>query len=231
MAESLTAFAWRESPTESQASAFHSCRFREHGLPRGHPNGNTMRSHRPCGETMTTATLADLNAALPHVLAAPKTDAPISTLCLRPGFGERVFPGRITMTRAEGIPGERWATLPWLKLADGAPDPRIQVSILPSRVMDLVWLDRSQPHPGDPIVADLEMTEANLPVGTLIRAGTAVLRVSNVPNNGCVKWKARYGADAMSWITADLSLRLRGVLCSVEVDGEVALADRLQVLR
>jgi hypothetical protein len=177
-------------------------------------------------------TAAELAAALPHVLAAPKTDAPIATLCLRPGFGERNFPDRITMTRTGGIPGERWSTLPWLKLPDGSPDPRIQVSILPTRVMDLVWQDREGiPHPGDPIVADLDMTEANLPGGTLIRAGTAILRVSDVPNNGCVKWKVRYGADALAWIVADPTLRLRGVLCSVEQDGEVTVNDRLQVLR
>lgn len=176
-------------------------------------------------------TAAELSAAMPHVLAAPKTDAPITSLCLRPAFGERAFPDRIVMTRAQGIPGERWATLPWSKLPDGSPDPRIQVSLLPSRVMDLVWQDKSVPHPGDPIVADLDMSFANLPIGTRILAGTAVLRVSDLPNNGCAKWKVRYGADAMAWVVADPSLRLRGVLCSVETDGEVTLSDRLQVLR
>jgi hypothetical protein len=176
-------------------------------------------------------TAAEIAAAMPHVLAAPKTDAPITSLCLRPAFGERAFPDRIVMTRAQGIPGERWATLPWSKLPDGSPDPRIQVSLLPSRVMDLVWQDKSVPHPGDPIVADLDMSFANLPVGTRIQAGTAVLRVSDLPNNGCAKWKVRYGADAMAWVVADPSLRLRGVLCSVETDGEVTLSDRLHVLR
>ena len=51
------------------------------------------------------ATAADLAAALPHILAAPKTEAPIASLCLRPGYGERSFPDRIRMTRAQGIPG------------------------------------------------------------------------------------------------------------------------------
>lgn len=175
--------------------------------------------------------LAELQDALPHVLAAPKTDAPIRGLCLRPALGQRAFPERITMTKAQGIPGERWMTTPWMRLADGSPDPRIQVSILQSRVMDLVWRDRSQPHPGDPIVADMEMSAANLPVGTLIQAGTAVLRVSDVWNDSCAKWKVRYGTDAYTWVRASPSLRLRGILCSVEVDGEVGLADRLQVLR
>jgi hypothetical protein len=179
-------------------------------------------------------TMAELMAALPHIAAAPKTDAPIHSLCLRPGYGQRSFPAQITMTRTQGIPGERWATAPWLKLPDGSPDPRIQVSILPVRVMDLVWRDREgTPHPGDPIVADLDCSLANLPAGSLIHAGTAVLRVSDHFNEACAKWKVRYGADARAFIDAPghPGLRLRGILCSVEADGEVALTDRLQVIR
>jgi len=179
-------------------------------------------------------TAAELAAALPQVLAAPRTDAPIATLCFRPGFNQRRFPDRLRLTRAAGVPGERWLTNPWLKLPDGSPDPRIQVSILPRRVMDLVWRDReATPHPGDTIVADLDCSEADLPAGTLIRAGTAVVRVSDVFNEACIKWKARYGQAAKDWITAPghPALRLRGVLCAVVEDGEVRLSDRLVVLR
>ena len=173
-------------------------------------------------------TLDTLMAALPFVLAAPKTDAPIHSLCFRPGFNKREFPHSLTLTQEQGVPGERWLTAPWLKLADGRPDPRIQVSILPMRVMNLVWRDRDgTPHPGDTIVADLDTSEANLPEGTLLQAGTALLRVSSVFNDGCVKWKARYGAEAKDWITrpGHPELRLRGILCSVERDGTVDLSD------
>lgn len=180
------------------------------------------------------ATEAELTAALPHVLAAPKTDAPIDSLCFRPGYNLRQFPDQLTLTRAEGVPGERWLAAPWLTLPDGAPDPRIHVSILPTRVLDLVWRDRTgTPHPGDTIVADLDCSEANLPEGTLIRAGTAVLRASSEFNDGCVKWKARYGSAAKDWIVAPghPTLRLRGVLCEVVEDGIVTLTDRLVVIR
>lgn len=180
------------------------------------------------------ATADDLRAALPHILAAPKTDAAIAMLCFRPGFGLRTFPDRLSMTRSGGILGERWLIHPWLRLADGSPDPRIQVSILPARVLDLVWRDRiGTVHPGDPIVADLDMSHDNLPAGTLLQAGSAVLRVSDEPNDGCVKWKARYGAAAMDWIVAPehAAYRLRGVLCSIEQDGVVGVADRIIVLR
>ncbi len=176
----------------------------------------------------------ELSAALPHVLAAPRTDAPVTLLCFRPAPGQRQFPQTLRLTRAAGVPGDRWLTSPWLRLADGSPDPRIQVSILPTRVLNLVWRNRDDtPHPGDPIVADLDCSEDNLPDGTLIRAGTAALRVSDEFNDGCVKWKARYGQAAKDWITAPghPTLRLRGILCAVEQDGEVAIGDRLQVMR
>lgn len=176
--------------------------------------------------------LSLLNAALPQVISAPKTDAPISCLCLRPERGMRAFPDSLTLSVTQGVIGDRWLTTAWLTLPDGSPDPRIQVSILPQRVLDLVWTDReSTPHPGDQIVADLDMSEENLPIGTLIRAGSAVLRVSDEPNYGCVKWKVRYGADALSFVESHPALRLRGVLCSIEQDGIVTLQDRLQVLR
>lgn len=177
-------------------------------------------------------TAEELAAALSHVLSAPKDRTVIDHLTFRPGYNLRQHPDSLTLTCDSGVPGERWLTAPWLRLADGRPDPDIQVSILPLRVLDLVWQDRSQPHPGDTIVADLDCSVANLPPGTVLQAGTARLRVSGVFNDGCVKWKARYGAAAKDWITAPghPELRLRGVLCAVVEDGEVGRNDALQVL-
>ena len=123
--------------------------------------------------------------------------------------------------------------MPWLTLPDGSPDPRIQVPILPKRVMDAVWLDRENTvHRGDTITCDLDMTHADLPVNSLLQVGTAVLGVSDESNDGCVKWKMRYGKPAKDWITAPghPPLRLRGILCSAEQDGEVRLGDRIRKL-
>ncbi len=178
-------------------------------------------------------TREELDAAIPHIMAAPRDRARIGWLCFRPGYNQRLFPDRITLTRARGIPGERWETSPWLRDLDGRGHPGIQVSILQERVLDLVWRDREAvPHPGDTFAVDMDLSEANLPAGQLLRAGSAVLRVSDVFNDGCVKWKARYGAAAKDWITAPghPPLRLRGVLCSIEADGEIVTGDWLEKL-
>jgi hypothetical protein len=177
-------------------------------------------------------TSAELTAALPGVLSAPKTGSAVELLCFRPGFGERRFVDQLTLTRRHGIPGERWGTAPWLKLADGSGHPGIQVSILPRRVLDLIWRNRdSVVYPGDTFVCDLDMTEANLPAGQLLAVGTAVLRVSEVWNDACAKWKVRHGEAAFDWVRAHPQLRLRGVLCSIEQDGVVRLGDAVEVLR
>lgn len=176
---------------------------------------------------------AALAAALPHVLAAPGTDGPVRLLCLRPRHNQRSFPDRLTLTRAAGVAGDCEADSPWLTLPDGSPDPQTQVSILPARVLDLVWPGREPTnYPGDNIAADLDLGHANLPPGALLRAGTAILRVSAEPNDGCAKWKVRCGAAAYDWVRAraHLPYRLRGLFCSVEQDGIVALGDRLSPL-
>jgi hypothetical protein len=179
-------------------------------------------------------TADELSAALPGVLQAPKTGSVVEHLCVRPGYGERRFVDSLTVTRGHGIPGERWGIAPWLKLPDGSGHPGIQVSILPRRVLDLVWRDReTQLHPGDTFVCDLDTSEANLPEGQLLAVGSAILRVSEVFNDGCAKWKVRYGEAAYNWVRAPehQHLRLRGVLCSVETDGVIRLGDILRVLR
>lgn len=172
-----------------------------------------------------------LDQALSDILAAPKDGAAISRLCLRPGRGRRNFVDQIQLTQIDGIPGERWKREPWMRTPDGAPHAGIQVCILPTRILDLVWQAGSDdPHPGDTFTADMNMSEANLPEGQLLSVGTAVLRVSEVFNNGCAKWKGRYGADALDWVRApeNQPLRLRGLLCSIERDGMIRTGDVLQ---
>jgi len=183
---------------------------------------------------MTHITTAELEAALPYIMEAPKDSGPIETLCYRPDFGERVFPDKLNMSGENGVSGDRWKENPWLRLEDGSPDPRIQVCILGKRMLDLVWIDRDgTPYTGDTIIADLDFSEENLPEGTLLQVGTARLRVSDVFNDACVKWKARYGVESVRWINrADIKpLRLRGVLCEIVKDGEVTLDDKLVKLR
>ena len=171
---------------------------------------------------------ATLDAAVPDILAAPQSKAAIDILCFRPDYGQRTFPDQIKVRRDVGIVGERWLKAPCMKLPDGSPDASIQISILATRVYEAVVVDKhTMLHPGDTIISDLDCSEQNMPAGTLLRVGTAVLQVSGVFNTACVKWKARYGKPAYDWVNAaqNRPLRLRGLLCRVSQDGVIGQRD------
>jgi hypothetical protein len=178
-------------------------------------------------------TAAELDAALPAILAAPRDTGVVRLLCARPKPNARTFPQTLTLTRAMGVADDFEASRPWLTLPDGSPDPRAQVSIISWQVLNLVWRDRDRvPHPGDNVAADMNLTAENMPVGTLLAVGTSILRISDEPNNGCVKWKVRNGRAAYDWTMHPdhHALRLRGLFCSVEQDGELRLGDTLRQL-
>ncbi len=175
-------------------------------------------------------TRAELDAALSNVLAAPTNDAEITLLCRRPDRNQREFPDRLEMSMAGGVAGDYEMAKPWLVYEDGSPDPRNQVSILPHRVLELVWRDRENvAFPGDTIVADMNMTLDNLPIGTKLQIGSAAVEVSDIWNEGCAKWKVRMGRDAYDWTSAPEHepLRLRGIYCRIIADGEVRMDDRI----
>lgn len=180
---------------------------------------------------MTFKTIEELNLSLPHIKDAPKDNGEIFKLCYRPTFRERVFVDYLSLSVEDGVIGDRWKQFAWLKLPDGEPDPRIQVCIIPKRILDCVWQEGDDViYPGDTMVVDMDMSEENLPAGAQIRVGEAIIEVSDYFNDACTKWTARYGKPSREWINLpeNLPLRLRGILCKIVKDGEVKITDRLE---
>lgn len=182
---------------------------------------------------LTFKTIEELNPSVPYIMDAPKENGEISKLCYRPGFGERVFVDLLSLSTEEGVIGDRWKEYTWLKLPDGGPDPRNQVCIIPKRTLDCFWKEGDEViYPGDTMVVDMDMSEQNLPTGTQLQVGTAIIEVSDFFNDACTKWAARHGKQSRQWINAPehIPLRLRGVFCSIVKDGEVKITDRLKKL-
>ncbi len=85
---------------------------------------------------------------------------------------------------------------------------------------------------GDNLLVDLDLSSSNLPCGTRLRLGGAVLEVTPEPHDGCIKFRQRLGGDALR-MTADRRFRemhLRGIYMRVIEDGEVAVGDYMEVL-
>jgi hypothetical protein len=166
-----------------------------------------------------------------YILSAPKDESSISLLCVRPEEGERVFPESVDFSVARGAIGDNWERGTWLTLDDGSPSPDVQVSILPKRIFDLVC--EGAIHPGDTVIADLDLSEKNLPIGQQLKLGEAIVEVGPEPNYGCDTWAHRYGNDALRFVAKKdhQPYRLRGVLCKIVKDGKVSVGDTISLTR
>jgi MOSC domain-containing protein YiiM len=131
----------------------------------------------------------------------------------------------VALTTESGIPGDSWGRRPGASLD-------AQLTVIQSDVAELIANGQPLPLFGDNLYLDLDLSSGNLPTGSRVRAGTVVLEVSPLPHNGCQKFNARFGNDALRFVSKkDLRHRnLRGIYMRVVEAGELAVGDRVEVL-
>ena len=118
-------------------------------------------------------------------------------------------------------------------MPDGSANPVAQVTLMNSRAAAAVAGEREQwALAGDQIYVDLDLSLLNLPAGSRIQIGSAVLEFSEAPHTGCAKFSARFGNDALRFVNSPLGreLRLRGANCRVVVGGTVRPGDTITKL-
>ncbi|MFN6120960.1 MAG: MOSC domain-containing protein [Actinomycetes bacterium] len=89
--------------------------------------------------------------------------------------------------------------------------------------------DDRVPLAGDQLFVDLDLSPENLPAGTHLRIGTAVIEVTAKPHTGCAKFTRRFGLAAHRWINGrdGKQQRLRGICAKVVVTGTIAAGDEI----
>ena len=166
--------------------------------------------------------------------SAPREVGTIEHLINRPEEGVHVPVESLTLDAAEGIIGDRWKSTAWLRLDDGAPDPRVQVSMTNTRVMQCFTGDAPSAvyGCGDNLYVDFCLTEEALPVGTHLQMGDAILELSDEVNDACGKFVQRYGAEAFRFIrdADNMPLRLRGVFLRIHRSGTIQVGDTITAM-
>jgi MOSC domain-containing protein YiiM len=112
----------------------------------------------------------------------------------------------------------------------GAPG---QLTLMNARAAAAVAGDRDRwPLAGDQLYVDLDLSVANLPPGTRLALGTALVEVTDQPHTGCAKFVQRFGLDAMRWVNSPegLELRLRGMNTRIVGPGRVRVGNRVKVV-
>jgi hypothetical protein len=170
----------------------------------------------------------DLDQHLDHVRSSPRDAAPLELIVARPAPGERKIVQEAILDEADGLVGDSWLARGSRSRPDGSANPAAQLTLMSTRVLAAIEPDRARwPLAGDQLHLDLDLSVENLPVGTTLTIGTAVLEVTDLPHTGCAQFSARFGADALRWIStpAGRAMRMRGMYVRVVTGGTVRVGD------
>jgi MOSC domain-containing protein YiiM len=177
------------------------------------------------GEEARFLALGDLERRLEALPASPTQMGAIALLVRSGPGGVRETPDRVWVTPEGGVPGHAWARAQ-------EPDPDAQLAVMQADVAGLIANGQPLPLFGDNLFLDLDLSTANLPPGSRVRAGAAILEVTPVPHNGCRKFRSRFGEAALRFVSRrDLRPRnLRGIYMRVIEAGEIGPGDSVEVL-
>jgi hypothetical protein len=174
-----------------------------------------------------------LEAGLPGVLASPADGGRVELIVRRPATGERETLAEGALDLTEGLVGDNWLVRGSTSMPDGSANPRAQLTVMNARVAALVAGGAERvPLAGDQLFVDLDLRAANLPPGTRLSIGGAVIEVSEVPHLGCQKFMARFGKDAHRFVSSkeNRALNLRGINAFVVKPGTVRTGDAVHKL-
>ncbi len=172
---------------------------------------------------------AQLLAGLDHVRAAPHDDGVVELIVTRPQRGQRVRHDQVELDLAVGVVGDMWSWRPSTDTVDRGAHPDRQVTLISARFATLVGGTEGRILTGDQLFVDLDLSHANLPAGTRLALGTAVIEITPAPHTGCAKFRHRFGPAASELVNTPLGLdlRLRGVNARVVSPGHLAVGDRV----
>ena len=177
--------------------------------------GNPLRYRR----------LEELEEGLDALPRGPWDRGRVELIVARTAGGRRERPERVRLEADAGIPEDAWGR-------QQEPHPERAITVMEFDVAELIANGQPLALFGDNLYLTLDLSTDNLPAGSRVRAGGAVLEVTAMPHNGCRKFRARFGADALQFVSkTELRHRnLRGIYMRTVEGGEIAPGDPVEVI-
>jgi MOSC domain-containing protein YiiM len=167
----------------------------------------------------------ELEARFSALPTSPRELGRVTLLLARDADSARTVPPRARLTPEGGMPGDRWALKQPL-------NPDAQLAVMEHGPARLIANGQPLTLFGDNLALDLDLSAEALPIGSRLQAGQALLEVTPKAHTGCSKYRDRFGAEALRYISAPerRHLRLRGLYLKVIEAGDVWVGAEVRVL-
>lgn len=182
---------------------------------------------------MDHARAEELEAGLDEIRRSPRDGGAVELIVGRPAEGAREVIEEGTLDLDDGLVGDCWRVRGSRSTPDGSANPDAQLTLMNSRVAALLAGERERwALAGDQLYVDLDLSAGNLPPGTRLALGSAVVEVTAEPHTGCVKFRDRFGHEALRFVSSPTgrALNLRGVNARVVEPGTVRRGDAVRKL-
>ncbi|MCW8195805.1 MOSC domain-containing protein [Proteobacteria bacterium 005FR1] len=168
-----------------------------------------------------------MEAALELIRQSPRQFGTVQLIVCRPANDQRRELQSAELSTAQGLHGDNWKTR---QSKREIADTDMQITMMNSRAIAAIAANRADwSLAGDQLFVDFDLSPANLPVGTRLRVGSAIIEVTAEPHLGCRKFSERFGKDAVLFVNSAVgkSLNLRGINARVVTGGTVACGDAI----
>jgi hypothetical protein len=185
------------------------------------------------GEAMRHLTREELEAGLAEIARSPKDEGILELIARRPQVGEREVLQTAELDPLRGLVGDNWGVRRDPRTPDGSPLVDSQLNVMNARVIALLARDKGRwALAGDQLYIDLDLAAVNLPAGTRLGLGSAVIEVTAIPHTGCQKFVQRFGLEAMKFVNSPLGRahHLRGINAKVVQAGTIRVGDAVKKL-
>jgi hypothetical protein len=173
-------------------------------------------------------TMAELEAGLDQIRRSPKDTGLLELIVRRPRIDVREVLAEGELHPSEGLVGDNWRERGSSRTPDKSAHPEMQLTVMNSRVIALVAQGKERwSLAGDQLYLDLDLSGENLPAGTQLALGTAVIEVTAQPHTGCQKFVARFGPEALKFVNFGVGreLHLRGINARVIQPGMIRVGE------
>ena len=184
-------------------------------------------------ETLEYLSMIELEEGMEYIREAPSDNGILKMIVRRPAVDERELIDEGELSTDDGLVGDTWKLRSSSHTPDGSANRKSQITLTNSRAIALLAQSEDRwALAGDQLYVDMNIGEENLPPGTRLSIGSAIIEVSDQPHSGCKKFSARFGVEAMKFVNSPegKKLHLRGINTKVVQSGTIRVGDVVRKL-